>query len=117
MHIGVLPRHLGRHLRQYDRLHRAARGGLPDSDVRHLHGVDGAAGRQGHAMGTGRRRHRVPCHQGGDLDLPAGLAVGRAWPAHHRYRGLLPGGDRRVAGAGAAWMVRHSNRCRPGRRG
>ncbi len=57
---------------------------FPDHDLQYLHDPDGAARRQGHVLGAGRRRGRLPRHQGSDLDLFPRLAVRRARPADRR---------------------------------
>ena len=93
---------VGRDLRQQYRLHRAARRRLPDDLSRHLHGRRGAARRQGHALGAGHRRDRLPHLQGGHLDAVPRLAVRGARNADRRRHRLLPGGHRRLAGAPAS---------------
>ena len=99
-----------RHLRQHDRLHRAARHRFPHHHVQSLHGCDGAARRQGHAMGAGHRRGDFPHHQGSDLDLLPRLAVHRARALDRRHHRLLPAGHRRLADGEISQAVRRRGR-------
>ncbi len=81
---GVFSGHRRRGLRQYGGIRRTIGGRFSDHHLRHLHGGDGAVGRQRNAMGSGAGRDAVSYRQGSDLDLSARLAVGGA-RRHHRY--------------------------------
>ena len=83
---------------------------FPTTTFKHLHGGDGAARRQGHAVGAGHRRGDFPYHQGGDLDLLSRLAVHRARAPDRRHRRLLPAGHRRLADGEISQAVRSRGR-------